>query len=79
MPPKGPPKISAAGKLAQERLKLIAEENARIKALQDESDRKAKEEEEKILAEQKRIVEEKANKIKAKQDKILEQKKLELI
>ena len=57
MPPKAPPKISAAGKLAQERLKKVAEENARIKALQDEEDRKIKEEEEKLLAEQKRISE----------------------
>lgn len=70
-----PPKISAAGKLAQERLKKIAEENARIKALQDEEDRKAREEEERILAEQKRIQDEKERIAKAKQDKIDEKKK----
>ncbi len=75
MPPKTAPKISAAGKLAQERLKKIAEENARIKALQDEEDRKIREEEERILAEQKRIQEEKAQIAKAKQDKIEAQKK----
>jgi translation initiation factor 5B len=75
MPPKPQPKVSAAGKLAQERLKKIAEENARIKALQDEEDRKVREEEEKILAEQKRIQEEKERIAKAKQDKILAQKK----
>ncbi len=69
-----PPKISAAGKLAQERLKKIAEENARIKALQEEEDRKVREEEEKILAEKKRIEDEANRKIKEKQDKI-EQKK----
>lgn len=70
-----PPKISAAGKLAQERIKKIAEENARIKALQDEEDRKIREEEEKILAEQKRIEDEKNRIAKAKQDKIEAQKK----
>ena len=73
MPPKTN-KISAAGKLALERVKKVAEENARIKALQDEEDRKALEEEQRILAEEKRIQDEKNNKIKAKQDKILKQK-----
>ncbi len=75
MPPKPQPKISAAGKLAQERLKKIAEENARIKALQDEEDRKIREEEERILAEQKSIQDEKNRIAKAKQDKIEAQKK----
>jgi translation initiation factor aIF-2/yIF-2 len=75
MPPKPAPKISTVGKLAQERLKQIAEENSRIKALQDEEDRKVREEEEILKAEQKRIQEEKDRIAKAKQDKISAQKK----
>jgi len=62
-------------KLAQERLQRVAEETARLKALQDEEDRKIREEEEKEKAEIKAIADEKARLKKIRQDKILEKKK----
>ena len=61
-------------KLAQQHLKLVAEENARIKALQDEEERKIREEEEKEKARLKAIEEEAYRKRKAKQDKKQAQK-----
>jgi small GTP-binding protein len=69
------PKQSAIGKLVFERLQKIEAEKAKIKALEDEEERKRIEEELKIEAEKKRIEEEKELKKKKKQDKILEKKK----
>ncbi len=68
------PKQSAMGKLIQERMQKIAEEEARLKALQEEEERKIREEEERIEAEKRRIQEEKEKKRKARQDKIQAQK-----
>lgn len=65
-----PGKISAIGKLIHEQRQKVAEEEARIKALLEEVERKDKEEEEKRLAEEKIIQEDKERKRKAKQDKI---------
>lgn len=63
------PKQSAVGKLALERLRLVAEEEARIKALEEEARLRALEEEAKIEAEKQRLEEEEAKKKKALQDK----------
>ena len=49
---------NAMAKLAQERLQRVAEETARLKALQDEEDRKIREEEEKEQEEIKAIADE---------------------
>ena len=66
---------SAMAKLIAERQRLIAEEEAKIKALEEEEERKRKEEEDR-LAEIKRLEEEeRQRKLKAKHDKI-EAKKL---
>lgn len=65
---------SAMGKLIAERQKIIAEKEAKIKALLEEEERKIKEEEERIKLEKIKIEEEKECKRKAKQDKILIQK-----
>ena len=61
-------------KLALQRLKLVEEETARIKALQDEEERKIKEEEEKEKARLKALEEEAERKRKAKHDKKQAQK-----
>jgi len=65
---------SAMGKLIAERQRLIAEEDARIKALEEEEERKRKEEEERAQEIKKKEEEEKEKKKKAKQDKINAQK-----
>ncbi len=65
-----PKNQSAMGKIIAERQRLIAEEQARIKALHEEEERKIREEEER-LAEIKRKEEEEKERIrKAKHDKI---------
>lgn len=69
-------KSNPLAKLAQERLKLIEEENARIKAEQDAEERKIKDEEEREAAKLKAIQDEKEKKKKKKNDKI-EKKKLD--
>lgn len=66
---------SAMGKLILERQRLIAEEEARIKALEEEEERKRKEEEDRIEELKRKEQEEKERKRKLKHDKI-EAKKL---
>jgi translation initiation factor aIF-2/yIF-2 len=66
--------INPMAKLAQQRMKLIEEQNARIKAEQEAEERKIKEEEDKRLAEAKAIEDEKEKKRKVKQDKVQAQK-----
>lgn len=66
--------ISAAGKAILLRQQQVADEDARIKALQDEEDRKFREEEAKEEAERKAIEDEKERKRKAKQDRVESQK-----
>ncbi len=63
------PKQSAMGKLILERQQKLAEEEARIKALQEEEERKIREEEEKRLEAIKKVEEEKERKRKARHDK----------
>ncbi len=63
------PKQSAMGRLIQERQQKIAEEEAKLKALQDEEERKIREEEEKRLEAIRKVQEEKERKRKARQDK----------
>lgn len=66
--------ITATGKAILLRQQQLAEEEARIKALQEEEDRKFREEEAKEEAERKAIEDEKERKRKAKQDKMDNQK-----
>ncbi len=63
------PAQSAMGKLILERQQKLAEEEARLKAIQDEEERKAREEEEARLDAIKKVQEEKERKRKARQDK----------
>jgi translation initiation factor 5B len=67
-------KVNPIAKLAQERIKLINKEEIRIKALQDEEDRKIREEEEKEKARIEAIENEKQKKRKIKENKINSQK-----
>ena len=66
--------MNPIAKLAQQRMKLIEEENARIKAEQEAEEKKIKEEEERKIAEARAIDDEKERKRKAKHDKIQAQK-----
>lgn len=66
--------MNPMAKLALQRIKLVEEENARIKALQEEEERKLKEEEDREAAKLKIIEDEKEKKRKSKQDKIQAQK-----
>lgn len=66
--------ITATGKAILLRQQQLAEEEARIKALQEEDDKKFREEEAKEEAERKAIEDEKERKRKAKQDKMDNQK-----
>ena len=66
--------VTAAGKAILLRRQQLAEEELRIKALQDEEDRKYREAEEKEEAERKAVEDEKERKRKAKQDKLESQK-----
>lgn len=66
---------SAMAKLIAERQRLIAEEEARIKALEEEEEKKRKEEEERLNEIKRKEEEERQKKLKAKHDKI-EAKKL---
>jgi len=68
--------INPMAKLAQQRIKLIEEEKARLKAEEEAEERKIKEEEEKRLAEAKAIEDEKEKKRKIKHDKVQAQKDL---
>lgn len=63
------PVQSAMGKLILERKQKLAEEEARLKAIQEEEERKIREEEEKRLEAIRKVEEEKERKRKAKQDK----------
>ena len=66
--------LNPMAKMALQHLKLIDEENARIKALQEEEERKIREEEEKEKTRLKAIEEDAERKRKAKQNKIQAQK-----
>jgi len=66
--------MNPMAKLALQRIKLVEEENARIKAIQEEEERKIKEEEDREAAKLKIIEDEKEKKRKSKQDKIQAQK-----
>ena len=66
--------ITATGKAILLRQQQLAEEESRIKALQEEEDRKFREAEEKEEAERKAVEDEKERKRKAKQDKMDSQK-----
>ena len=66
--------LNPMAKFALQQLKLVEEENNRIKAIQEEADRKIREEEEKEKARLKAIEEETERKRKAKQDKKQAQK-----
>ena len=66
--------LNPMAKFALQQLKLVEEENNRIKAIQEEAERKIREEEEKEKARLKAIEEETERKRKAKQDKKQAQK-----
>lgn len=66
--------MTAAGKAILLRQQLIAEEEARVKRLQEEAEQKAREEEARLEAEERAIEEEKERKRKQKQDKVDAQK-----
>ncbi len=68
------PKQTVMGKLILERQQKIAEEEARLKAIQEEEERKAREEEEKRLEAIRKVQEEKERKRKVRHDKIQRQK-----
>jgi hypothetical protein len=66
--------LTAAGKAVLQRQQLLAEEEARLKKLQEEEEARIKAEEEAEAAREKAIEEEKEKKRKAKQDKVDAQK-----
>eukprot|EP01036_Dinobryon_divergens_P021994 gene21994-30226_t len=66
--------MTAAGKAILLRQQLIAEEEARVKRLQEEAEQKAREEDARLEAEERAIEEEKERKRKQKQDKVDAQK-----
>ena len=68
--------MNPMAKLAQQRIKLIEEENTRIKAEQEAEEQKIKEEEDKKIADAKAIEDEKERKRKIKHNKIQTQKDL---
>ena len=62
-------------RLARERIKQKEEEEARLKAIREDEERKIREEEERLEAERKRLEEEKQKKLEAKKQKIIDLKK----